>query len=403
MSEQLAPLPEQNQYDEGGLKQPEPLRAVMPAEVIPQDEGDELVLTGSEASEFLGQEEVIALINQAKESGHVNEERLDELMADMDLSDSAISTIRAHIEEQGYSITGERQHLNGSNPAEKKTESGTSDLLQIFLNQAGQFELLTASDEVMLAKRIEQGDEAAKERMINSNLRLVVSIAKKYRGHDVPFLDLIQEGSKGLIRATEKFDWRRGYKFSTYATWWIRQAVQRAVANDSNTIRVPVHVYERQVKISRTSRRLEMELGREPTREEIASESGIKVEHVYEAMDAAEASVSLNKTQGDENEKELGDLFADRESPDPFDEAYESLRINTLLKGLAALPERQREVLELRFGLTGQPPKSLEEVGKLIDGLTRERVRQIEAEALKRLRAMKEMQPLAEPLGENGR
>ena len=210
---------------------------------------------------------------------------------------------------------------------------GAADSLQLFLADIGRHKLLTAAEEVMLAKAIERGDLIAKRRMIESNLRLVVSIAKGYRGLGVPFLDLIQEGTLGLNRAVEKFDWRRGYKFSTYATWWIRQSVQRAVANHARTIRVPVHVVERQQKLGRAARRLEVELGREATKEELAEATGLPIQHVDEALGAAQASVSLNQTVGADDEGELGDLFADREAADPFDEAEESLRRQGVRRG----------------------------------------------------------------------
>ena len=271
--------------------------------------------------------------------------------------------------------------------------SGSADSLQLFLADVGRHKLLTAAEEVTLAKQIERGDPVAKRRMIESNLRLVVSIAKGYRGLGVPFLDLIQEGTLGLNRAVEKFDWRRGYKFSTYATWWIRQSVQRAVANHARTIRVPVHVVERQQKLSRAARRLEVELGREATKQELAEATGLPIQHVDEALGAAQASVSLNQTVGADDEGELGDLFADREAADPFDEAEESLRRQGVRRALDALPERERRILELRFGFEGEP-WTLEAIGHELD-LTRERVRQLEGQALARLSALRDLISLA--------
>jgi RNA polymerase primary sigma factor len=251
------------------------------------------------------------------------------------------------------------------------------------MNRAGRYPLLTAPEEVALAKRIERGDAAAKERMINSNLRLVISIAKRYQGHDVPLLDLVQDGVIGLNRAVEKFDWRRGFKFSTYATWWIRQACQRAIAGQSRTIRVPSHVEERRVKLARARRQLETRLGREPTREELAEATGLSKAHVDEALDVAEARVSLNQTVGAEDEGELGDLFSDPSADDPAERAFESLERLGVRRSVASLPERERRVIELRFGLDGDP-QPLESIGKEL-GISRERVRQLEADALAQL------------------
>jgi RNA polymerase primary sigma factor len=260
---------------------------------------------------------------------------------------------------------------------------GSADSLQLFLNEIGRYPLLTAAEEVALAKRIERGDRSAKERMINSNLRLVVSIAKRYRGHGVPFGDLIQDGVIGLNRAVEKFDWRKGFKFSTYATWWIRQAVQRSIAGQSRTIRVPTHVHERRQKLGRHARKLELELGRPATHEELAASTGLSLEHVDEALAVAEARVSLNQQIGRDEDGELGDLFADENADDPGDLAEGFLRRRAVRLALAELPERERRVLELRFGFDDEP-RTLESIGAEL-GLTRERVRQLEGEALAKL------------------
>ena len=263
------------------------------------------------------------------------------------------------------------------------TSESTLDSLQLFLNEAGRHKLLTAAEEVELAKRIERGDPAAKERMINANLRLVVSIAKRYQGHDLPLGDLIQEGCIGLNRAVEKFDWRKGYKFSTYATWWIRQACQRAVANQGTTIRIPVHVQERRIKLNRAKAELQTELGRDATVEELAKATKLSPKHVEEALDVAEASVSLNQGVGSDDDGELGDLFANERSVDPADEAEDTLRQQRVRRAVAELPDRQRRILELRFGFDSEP-LSLEAIGREL-GITRERVRQLETEAMIRL------------------
>jgi RNA polymerase primary sigma factor len=258
-----------------------------------------------------------------------------------------------------------------------------TDALSLFMHRAGRYPLLTAAEEVALAKRVERGDAEAKERMINSNLRLVISIAKRYQRKDLPLLDLVQEGVIGLNRAVEKFDWRKGFKFSTYATWWIRQACQRAISNQSATIRIPTHVNERRVKLSRAQSRLEATLGRKPTREELAEEAELELVHVEEALDAVEANVSLNRPIGSEEDGEFGDLFHDESAVDPEDGAVDSLRRREVRRAIATLPERQRRVVELRFGIDGEP-KALEAIGKEL-GITRERVRQLEAEALTKL------------------
>jgi RNA polymerase primary sigma factor len=259
----------------------------------------------------------------------------------------------------------------------------TTDGLTLFMKQAGRYPLLSAAEEVALAKRIERGDAAAKELMINSNLRLVVSIAKKYQGHGLPLFDLIQEGVIGLNRAAEKFDWRRGFKFSTYATWWIRQACQRGVSGQSATIRIPTHVDERRAKIARARRRLELELGRTPTREELADATELPLKHVDEALDAAVAPVSLNQRVGSDEESELGDLFEDENGGDPAEEATSAVESEEIRRAVSRLPERERRVVELRFGFEGEPA-SLERIGNEL-GLSRERIRQLEADAFERL------------------
>jgi RNA polymerase primary sigma factor len=340
-----------------------------------------------------------SLLEGAEERGYVEPAELEALALELDLGEEEMSEFAQELEAIGLEIgppADEAAETEETEQAEQLAAgpvTGAGDSLQLFLADVGRHKLLTAADEVMLAKRIEKGDLRAKRHMIESNLRLVVSIAKGYRGLGVPFLDLIQEGTLGLNRAVEKFDWRRGFKFSTYATWWIRQSVQRAVANNARTIRVPVHVVERQQKLGRAARRLEVELGREPTKEELAEATGLPIQHVDEALGAAQASVSLNQTVGADDEGELGDLFADREAVDPFDEAEESLRKQGVRKALNALPERERRILELRFGFEGDP-WTLEAIGAEL-GLTRERVRQLEGQALQRLAAIRDLSSVA--------
>ncbi len=326
-------------------------------------------------------EETRAWIEEIEERGTIDEAELEARAIEHDLDDEELAALRAELESKEVEIVAPAPAE--PEPTARREVTGTTDALALFMNDAGRYRLLTAADEIALAKRIERGDRAAKERMINSNLRLVISIAKRYQGHGLPLLDLIQDGVIGLNRAAEKFDWRRGYKFSTYATWWIRQACQRAISGQSTTIRVPAHVHERRIKLSRARNRLETKLGREPTRKELAKESGLTLVHVDEALDAAEAPVSLNQTVGSESDSEFGDLFSDPTADDPVEEAADSLRRQAIRGAVANLPERERRVLELRFGFDGDA-KSLEAIGKELE-ISRERVRQLEQDAFARL------------------
>jgi RNA polymerase primary sigma factor len=320
-----------------------------------------------------------AFLEDAEDRGEpIEESAIAAFALEQDLEEEAVAELRRELESRDVEVIEpfELDPTPSAGPA-------AMDGLTLFMNRAGRYPLLTASQEVALAKRIERGDAAAKELMINSNLRLVISIAKKYQGQGLPLFDLIQEGVIGLNRAAEKFDWRRGFKFSTYATWWIRQACQRGVSGQSATIRIPTHVNERRAKIARARRRLELELGRAPTREELAEATGLPTRHVDEALDAAEAPVSLNQAVGAEGDGELGDLFSDSNATDPAEEATEAVRREEIRAALEALPERERRVIELRFGFDGEPV-SLEAIGKEL-GLSRERVRQLEEDAFQRL------------------
>ena len=358
-------------------------------------------MTHQQLHELLESEGARSLVEGAEERGFIEPAEFEAFALEHDLGEDEVEQLTRELETLGLEIGPPQEGEAAEQPRAQQARvepaydpsevlTGAADSLQLFLADVGRHKLLTAAEEVTLAKQIEKGDPIAKRRMIESNLRLVVSIAKGYRGLGVPFLDLIQEGTLGLNRAVEKFDWRRGFKFSTYATWWIRQSVQRAVANHARTIRVPVHVVERQQKLSRAARRLEVELGRDATKLELAEATGLPIQHVDEALGAAQASVSLNQTVGADDEGELGDLFADREAADPFDEAEESLRRQGVRRALDALPERERRILELRFGFEGEP-WTLEAIGHELD-LTRERVRQLEAQALARLSAIRDLQ-----------
>jgi RNA polymerase primary sigma factor len=338
-----------------------------------------------------------ALIDRAEEQGCVNLSQFNELLQELDLEDEELARVYEQLEERGIELSDDCGHVREDDAtfANGELAHATTDALQLFLNEAGRYKLLTAEEEVELAKRIERGDKAAKDLMINSNLRLVVSIAKRYQGHGLSLLDLIQEGIIGLIRAVEKFDYRKGFKFSTYATWWIRQAVQRGVANKSRTIRIPVHIVEREQKIARAERELVVKLGRQPTDQELAKEAKLPLKQVREVKSAARAVTSLDKPIGEDDGSSLGDLFA-AEQVHTDEEVEVSLRQETLRKALDELPERERTVLELRYGLVGDgEPMSLEAIGREL-GITRERVRQIEATALETLSMLREVAGLRE-------
>ena len=343
----------------------------------------------------MSQEQIETLLEHGEEHGCVNLTELHELLQVLELEDEDTEALLARLEARGIDVTDDcsRAHEEDLVYTNDQVARATSDTLQLFLNEIGRYPLLTAAQEVELAKRIETGDARAKEQMINANLRLVVSIAKRYQGHGLSLLDLIQEGIIGLIRAAEKFDWRRGFKFSTYATWWIKQAVQRGVANKARTIRIPVHVVEREQKMLRAERELFASLERTPTTEELAERSKLPVKQVREVQSAARAVTSLDRPLNDEGSSRYLDLFAsDERSTD--EEVEVRLTEAALYRALGNLPDRQQEVVKLRFGLTGnRQPHSLDEIGRLM-GITRERVRQIEAEALRNLAEWREFEGL---------
>jgi RNA polymerase primary sigma factor len=335
-----------------------------------------------------------ALLDRGEEGGCIEYSEVDELAQTLDLEDEQVQEVYEEIEQRGIGLKDNcaRESAPAATYVNGDLAHATTDALQLFLNEVGRHPLLTAQEEVELAKRIEKGDREAKERMINSNLRLVVSIAKKYQGHGLSLLDLIQEGIIGLIRAVEKFDWRRGYKFSTYATWWIRQAVQRGVANKAREIRIPVHIVEREQKIARAERELAPRLGRAPTDEELAKAAKLPLKQVRDVRGAARAVTSLDRPVAD-SETSFGELLAGEEAG-PEEEVTVSLDMEVLRRAVAELPERERYVVKLRYGLNGDVvPVSLEEIGRRL-GLTRERVRQIEADALERLAVQREIEAL---------
>jgi RNA polymerase primary sigma factor len=340
----------------------------------------------------MSHDELTALIERGEDCGCVNLSAFNDLVQDLDLDDQELAGVYEQIEEHGIELTDDCGHPEAEETHYSNAEVAamTTDSLQLFLNEAGRWPLLTAAEEVELAKAIERGDQAAKERLINSNLRLVVSIAKRYQGHGLSLLDLIQEGIIGLIRAAEKFDWRRGFKFSTYATWWIRQAVQRGVANKSRTIRIPVHIVERERKIARAERELGLQLGRPPTDEEVARRTKLQLKHVREVRSAPRTVASLDKPATDEGDASFGDLVATAHG-DVEEEIVVGFGEAALRRAVERLPEIEKEIIKRRYGLNGDPdPQSLEETGRNL-GLSRERVRQIESRALERLAEEREI------------
>jgi len=335
---------------------------------------------------------IAVLIEHGEEHGCIHMTELHEIVQKLELEEEEVEALIERLESHSIELTDDcsraiEVEVAYTNP---QVAAATTDSLQLFLNEAGRYALLTAAQEVELAKAIERGDQRAKDMLINSNLRLVVSIAKKYQGHGLTLLDLIQEGIIGLIRAAEKFDWRKGFKFSTYATWWIRQAVQRGVANKARVIRIPVHIVEREQKISRAERDLVATLERAPTDDEIAQRSKLPVKQVREVRTAARAVASLDKPVGEDDSATFGDLFASDEKS-PEEQVEVELTERALHNAVSELSEREQQILKLRYALDGNAePKSLEEIGRIL-GITRERVRQLEAEALRRLAERREI------------
>jgi RNA polymerase primary sigma factor len=345
---------------------------------------DGAVLPDTSGQGVLSSQERQRLLEAAGESGSLAQGAVAKILDQRWLDPLQLDAVFRELEQHGVELV-EGEHAARPQPPMPDT---TTDALQLFLRDAGRRPLLTAAQEVELMKRAERGDSEAKRAMIESNLRLVVSIAKRYRHQGLPFLDLIQEGTLGLIRAVEKFDWRRGFKFSTYATWWISQAVARGLADKARTIRMPVHIVERMQKLNRAERMLWTELGREPTLVEVAEGAGLPPRQALEVEAAARASISLDQPLGEQPEALFGDMVAE-EGPLPEERVEDTLRNEALAEALATLGERERAVIVLRYGLDTSEPKTLEEIGRLL-GVSRERVRQLETEALKRLAQLRE-------------
>src|SRR3954466_9240443 len=336
-----------------------------------------------------------ALVDRGEAHGCLDLSEIDELAQSLELGDDDVGQLYEQLKRRGIDLRDDCGREAAPAPLDDAAlATATTDTLQLFLNEIGRHRLLTPDEEIQLAQRIERGDLAAKERMINANLRLVVSIAKKYQGSELTLLDLIQEGILGLIRAVEKFDWRKGYRFSTYATWWIRQAVERGMDAKARTIKLPINLVRNQRKLARAENALSLRLDRPPTEAELAGEGEISLEDLHALRDAARAVTSLDRPLGEEEDAAFGDLLPS-EGPTPEDEVHISLRTDALRSALGELPDRERKVVELRYGIAGSEPPPLREIGRQL-GITPERVRQIESRALGRLGRMRELEALRE-------
>jgi RNA polymerase primary sigma factor len=336
-----------------------------------------------------------ALIERGEDQGCVNLSELNEIVQHLELEDDDVGELHSRLESLGVELTDDcgRAGIGATKITPADFATSTTDALQLFLNELGRYPLLTAVEEIDLAKRIERGDMAAKDRMILSNLRLVVSIAKKYQGSDLPLLDLIQEGIFGLVRASEKFDWRKGYKFSTYATFWIRQAIQRGIETKARTIRIPIHVGQRERKIAKAERELSTRLGRTPTDDEIADYAELTLEHIREAREAARTITSLDRPVGEEGETAFGDLLPSKDLQ-PEEEVHIGLREEALRRALAKLPDIEQQVVKLRYGINGGGgPTPLRETAERV-GMTPAEVRRVESNALERLSLERELEAI---------
>jgi RNA polymerase primary sigma factor len=352
-------------------------------------------------------DQLTQLVAEGHDVGVLDRDAVAAALEEAELTREQAAGVYAFIEEHGIELLGREEPLVREPPAVDSASEAAKwakldltvepslDSLRLYLRAIGRVPLLNAAEEVVLAKRIERGDISAKQQMVEANLRLVVSIAKGYLGRGLSFLDLIQEGSLGLIRAVEKFDYRRGYKFSTYATWWIRQAVTRAIADKGRTIRIPVHMVEKLNRMIGVERQLVQQLGREPTAGEIATELRCSAAEVSELLRMAQHPVSLERPVGEEDESALGDFLEDKSAESPFEFASRAMRDEQVCRVLAVLPRREREVIEMRYGLSGERPRTLEEVGQAFN-VTRERIRQIENHTLKKLVSLPETQRLRE-------